>query len=505
MDKKAIYILLVDGSGTQAAALCEALDIGSQPVKLKVAQSLAEARTHLYEQLPDLVIIGQQLPDGDGVELLSDNPAGPAYPGIIIADDDNTQSAVAAIKAGALDYVVRSAATLFDLPCIVERVLSEWTLVSERRQTEQALRKNEEWLCSFFESSATGMAIISPSGKALKVNPAFCRHSGYSEVETQGMDVIELTHPDDRGETLRIFKEIKTGRRRIATYETRYLCKDGSSPWGHATVAGVFGPDGTLNYFAANVQDISESKRAQEKLLEVNRELDAFVYTVSHDLRTPLTPIIGYAEMLQDLCRERLDKQSLDYLAEIEGQARRMLALLEDLLLLAKVGHLPRPAEPVALDNVVDKILIEMGSLIAEYRILIQKSFLPEIWIPKTLLEQIFTNLLSNAVRYAGREGSPLEIGGERNGDLVRLYVRDHGPGIPLEERNSIFQVFYRGATGKKTLGTGVGLATVQKISNLYGGQAWVEETAGGGSTFWVELQDKLSADDCENSDRDPG
>jgi signal transduction histidine kinase len=114
---------------------------------------------------------------------------------------------------------------------------------------------------------------------------------------------------------------------------------------------------------------------------------------------------------------------------------------------------------------------------------------LPAVKVPGTQIVQIFQNLIGNALRYAGTEGSPIEVGGERLGQKVRFYVRDHGRGIPEEERNSIFEVFYRGSAGKDFIGTGVGLATVQKIARLYGGEAWVEETPGGGATFWVEIE----------------
>jgi signal transduction histidine kinase len=110
--------------------------------------------------------------------------------------------------------------------------------------------------------------------------------------------------------------------------------------------------------------------------------------------------------------------------------------------------------------------------------------------IPETLLAQIFTNLIGNAIRYADKEGIPIEVGGERRGTLVRYYVRDRGPGVPEEERERIFDVFFRGAMQREVPGTGVGLATVQKVARLYGGRAWVEETEGGGSTFWVEVED---------------
>jgi signal transduction histidine kinase len=110
------------------------------------------------------------------------------------------------------------------------------------------------------------------------------------------------------------------------------------------------------------------------------------------------------------------------------------------------------------------------------------------------MLYQVFSNLIGNAVRYAGETGGFVEVGGERQGERVRFFVRDHGPGIPVEERQKIFELFHRGSTGKGTHGTGVGLAIVRKIAQLARGKAWVEETPGGGSTFWVEFRDSPQA-----------
>lgn len=490
MHKGAIHILLVENSETDAAMIRDALEPGPAQRKVTVVQSLAAAQTFLSESFPDLAIIDLHLPDGKGIELLPADREKAAFPAVIVANREETRAAVEALQAGALDYVVKSAATLTEMPRIVENALNEWARIADHRRAKTALRENEERFRSFFESAASGMAIISPEGRALKVNPTFCRLSGYSEAEALEKNVLEVTHPDDRIKTRRFYEEIRSGRRRVVDYEKRYLRKDGSIVWGRATVAGVFGPDGSLNYFAANVQDITARKQAEQALVEANRALDAFVYTVSHDLRTPLTPIISYAELLQHTCRDRLDRQALGCLAEIEGQGRRMLALMEDLLTLAKVGHVPRPAVPVDPDAVLSKILTDLGSQIAGTGIDVKRNPLPELRIPQTLLTQIFHNLIDNAIRYAGREGSPVEVGGERRGDLVLFYVRDHGPGIPPAEHRQIFEVFYRGAPDKKSPGTGVGLATVQKISRLYGGRAWVEGTAGGGSTFWVELLD---------------
>jgi signal transduction histidine kinase len=234
----------------------------------------------------------------------------------------------------------------------------------------------------------------------------------------------------------------------------------------------------------------AEQAVANEKLAEANLELEAFVYTVSHDLRSPLAPILGYAELLQDTYKERLlDDQAHDFLEEIQIQGNRMMTLMEDLLTLAKVGHLERPDESVDVQEVVRQVRNNLASSIANAGIEVRIGELPKLRVPEVLLTQIFDNLVGNAVRYAGNEGGPVEVGGERDGGWVRFFVRDYGPGIPEEERGRIFEVFFRGSTGKSVAGTGIGLATVKKIAKLYGGKAWVEETPGGGATFCVEME----------------
>lgn len=237
-------------------------------------------------------------------------------------------------------------------------------------------------------------------------------------------------------------------------------------------------------------QELTEHCRTEEKLRASNRELDAFVHTVSHDLRQPLSPIISLSGFLHEKLQEHPDPQVLEAIGVIEHQGKRMYDVLEDLLVLARLGRLEDPEHPVEGDKVLDQVLIELGSEIAVRRIVVERAGLPQLRIPETLLYQLLLNLVSNAVRYAGDEDGTIVIGGERMTKRVQLFVCDHGEGIADEERENIFEVFYRGRAGAEIKGTGVGLATVQKIAHLYRGKAWVEETPGGGATFRVELRD---------------
>lgn len=228
----------------------------------------------------------------------------------------------------------------------------------------------------------------------------------------------------------------------------------------------------------------------QEKLTSANRELESFVSTVSHDLRGPLTVIIGYAEHLRHNSGGNLDKQTLQCLEEIESQGVRMAALMEDLLALAKVGYIERPVEPIDVNKVIQAILCELVHQLSHKKVTVKVGDLPKIHMPETLLADVFKNLISNALCYACKEGDSINVWGEKEQGTVRFYVQDFGPGIPEGERSCIFEMFYRGSTGKDSKGTGIGLAIVQKIAQLYDGKAWVDETPLGGSTFVFELKD---------------
>jgi PAS domain S-box-containing protein len=356
--------------------------------------------------------------------------------------------------------------------------------ISERKQAEEKLQASEARFRSIFNVAAAGMAILTPYGEILEVNPAFCTFSGFAAEELIGRNIADVTHPDDREATADYYAALRRGQDPIVQIDKRYLRKDGQVRWGHASVACLSGRDRSETYCIGLVQDITRHKEAEAKRREAYAELDAFVHTVAHDLRTPLTPIIGIAEYLQEHASEVLDRTSLDFLADIEKSGHRMLALLEDLLTLARVGHVRQPSAPVATRRVVDGVLKSLAGPPAGAGLKVEVGELSPLCLPETLVSQLFGNLIGNALRYAGAAGKPIEVGEERRNGQVIFYVRDHGPGIPEEDLGHIFEAFYRGRNARRVNGTGIGLATVRKIARLYHGDAWVEATPGGGSTF---------------------
>lgn len=247
--------------------------------------------------------------------------------------------------------------------------------------------------------------------------------------------------------------------------------------------------DGSLQKLAV-CRDITERKRTEEALRQANADLAAFAHTVSHDLRTPLTPIIGYAELLREQFADRLDPHILNLIGEIEDQGYKLLQMMEDLLALAEVGRLPNQRQPLSLAQLVEELRQELSELVAERNAQIECGPLPETTLPETPLRQVLSNLLRNALLHGCRVGGRIMVWGERMGSRICLRVRDHGPGLSDREKKTIFLPFTRGdKPGGK--GTGIGLAIIAKIARIYGGRVWVEDTPGGGATFAVELDEQ--------------
>jgi signal transduction histidine kinase len=242
----------------------------------------------------------------------------------------------------------------------------------------------------------------------------------------------------------------------------------------------------------SEMRRLEERLKSEEKLRRANQDLEAFSRTLSHDLRNHLTPIVSFADFLRSEYGHCLRDEGSRIVTEMENRGNRMLDLMEDLLQLARAGRLDVPSHPVDVEKVVSEVLQDHQEQISETGMEVIRGPLPPVKVPETFLNQVFSNLIVNALRYAGREGGPLEIGSEVKPGRIRYFVRDHGPGIPATERETIFGTFSRGSNHKGQPGSGIGLAIVRKVATLYDGEAWVEETPGGGSTFWIELKDAV-------------
>ncbi len=244
-------------------------------------------------------------------------------------------------------------------------------------------------------------------------------------------------------------------------------------------------PDGTYHTF---MRDYTERKANEEKMLSLIKDLEAFSSTVSHDLRTPLSNIILSAEILKTQHGQFLDEQGLRLLRTIESTAGDMSVLVENLLLIAHSEQIQQPTEPTDTNEVLRKVVAGFASRLEAVDVNVKTASLPSIKVPETFIHQVFQNLICNALNYASSPQSTIEVGSEQQGDRLRLFVRDHGPGLSPTERRRVFDVFYRADNSKASGGFGLGLAIVARIARSLGGRAWVEETPGGGCTFCLEM-----------------
>lgn len=231
-----------------------------------------------------------------------------------------------------------------------------------------------------------------------------------------------------------------------------------------------------------------ELRDLNAELSSRNEELEQFVYTVSHDLKSPLVTIKGFVGLLAEELAHGDQEGVHDALRRINRGAEKMSSLIDDLLALSRVGRKQRDTAQIDVNELVaDLIDLNRGMLDQGGATVRVQANLPPVEADRPGLERALQNYLTNAVKYGGGDGPPvIELGGHRRRGSVFYYVRDHGPGIAPEYHARIFRLFFRLHGGGE--GTGVGLALVAKIAQTHGGRAWVESEPGHGATFWLQL-----------------
>jgi len=230
-------------------------------------------------------------------------------------------------------------------------------------------------------------------------------------------------------------------------------------------------------------------KRSAE-LAASNKELEAFAYSVSHDLRAPLRHMAGFSELLQKNSAQALDGKSKRYIGVILESAKRMGALIDDLLSFSRIGRSETNKAAVNLGQLVEEALSEVRRDLRDHKIVWKIDKLPAAYGDRAMLRLALVNLISNAVKFT-RTRSPAEIQiGQMpaSDDQVIIFVRDNGVGFDMKYVGKLFGVFQRLHSGEAFEGTGIGLATVQRIAHRHGGKAWGEGAVDQGATFYLSI-----------------
>ena len=234
--------------------------------------------------------------------------------------------------------------------------------------------------------------------------------------------------------------------------------------------------------------DVSARKLAEQQLLEVNKELEAFSYSVAHDLRSPLRSVHGYAEVLNQDYGKVLDAEGVRILENIKRNATKMGRLIDDLLDFARLGRKELQLSKINMNDLVQDVLTEMSRSIS-YKAIMEVGQLDNVMGDYSLLYQVVFNLISNAVKYSSKIEAPvIQIYSEAKSDEVIFTVKDNGAGFDMEYASMLFGVFRRLHTEREFEGTGIGLAIVYRIIAKHKGKIWAEGKVNEGATFSFSL-----------------
>ena len=238
-----------------------------------------------------------------------------------------------------------------------------------------------------------------------------------------------------------------------------------------------------------SLSDLNEKlDKEKEKLEDANKELDAFAYSVSHDLRVPLRAIDGFSRILIEDYEDKLDEECKRLINIVRGNTMKMGQLIDDILQLSRVGRQEIKISEINMEALVKNVFGELKSSIHKNIVLEVKS-LPPAYGDRILIKQILINLLSNSIKFTKPGETPvIEVGSENGIDETIYYVRDHGVGFDMKYVNKLFGLFQRLHSQEEFEGTGVGLSIVQRIIRRHGGRVWGEGKVYGGATIYFTL-----------------
>jgi PAS domain S-box-containing protein len=377
--------------------------------------------------------------------------------------------------------------------------------ITARKQAEEALLRKDHYLRLLIEGVQDyAIFMLDTQGFIASWNSGAERIKGYQAEEVIGTHFSRF-HPPESEEPDKPAREM-----RIAAEDGRYeeegwrIRKDGSAFWASVILTPLRDSTAQLTGFAMIVRDVTGRKRAEEEaearkqrqhvmeLEAANKELEAFSYSVSHDLRAPLRAIDGFSRILIEDYGIAFSRDAMEYLHLVRSNAQQMGNLVDALLAFARLNRQPISRQSVDFNRLVRKCLDKLRDDHEGRCIELSVGELPAANVEPMLLEQVWMNLIGNAIKYTRyREVTRIEIGvlASNGGQAEPVYfVKDNGVGFDMRYINKLFGVFQRLHRSEEFEGTGVGLATVQRIVERHGGRVWAESELDKGATFFFSL-----------------
>ncbi|WP_226482853.1 PAS domain-containing sensor histidine kinase [Natrinema amylolyticum] len=364
--------------------------------------------------------------------------------------------------------------------------------ITDRKERERALRERErrlkrykEYTDDILDAVDDVFYLLDENGDLQRWNESLSDVTGFSEGEIGSMNALEFFGEPER-ETIAAAIEdgFETGDVQV---EAEFRTKSGERVPYEFVASTLEDPDGNV-VLAGLGRDITDRREYERMLEESNERLEQFAYAASHDLQEPLRMITSYLQLLENRYADDLDEDAAEFIEFAVDGAERMREMTEGLLQYSRVETQGDPFEPIDLDDVLEHAIENLELKIEETRAEIESESLPQVLGDSSQLQQVFQNLISNAIEYSGDEPPQVRIAAERDGSEYEISVRDEGIGIDPADQDQIFDVFQRLHSHEEHPGTGIGLSLCQRIIERHGGEIRVDSEPGEGATFSFTL-----------------
>jgi|GEM_PF-1267057 len=353
----------------------------------------------------------------------------------------------------------------------------------------EALQRYAANVADLYNNAPCGYHSLDADGTFVRLNDTESRWLGYTREEIVGKRKFrDLLTEESRKTFLERFPQFKKDGE-INGVQFDIVRKDGTILRALLNATAVRDADGRFVMSRSTMFDVTELRRAQDALQAVNHELEAFAYSVSHDLRAPLRSIDGFSLALLEDCNDKLDPQGREHLGRVRAATQRMGTLIDDLLNLSRVTRAELRMGRVDLSALANDIVAELRQHEPQRRTetVIANGLKAEG--DARLLRLVLQNLLGNAWKFtAKRDAARIEFGFEQSGDGSAFFVRDNGAGFDMNYADKLFGAFQRLHAASEFPGTGVGLATVQRILHRHGGRVWAMSVVNEGATFYFTV-----------------